>query len=68
MTIKNHSKLKLIKKLLGYVHVLYREVQIYFSDYLDIVFIHVFVNHRDINIDKKSDANRSKSMKFLLFS
>lgn len=38
MTIKNHSKLKLIKKLLGYVHVLYREVQIYFSDYLDILF------------------------------
>lgn len=61
MTIKNHSKLKLIKKLLSYVHVLYREVQIYFS----VVFIHVFVNHRDINIDQKSNANRSKSMKFL---
>lgn len=45
MTIKNHSKLKLIKKLLGYVHVhvLYREVQIYFSDYLDILFLYMYL-------------------------
>lgn len=41
--LKHHSKLKLIKKLLSYVHVLYREVQIYFSDYLEILFLYMYL-------------------------
>lgn len=29
-----------MKKFLGHVHVLYREVKIYFSDYLDFLFLY----------------------------